>query len=127
MARKAETMADLGQEIRGPTRTLSRLVPRIERLSRERSVFLQSLHDDRLRLAGPLAVFVEDDGHQVIASSADLEVFGYGETEAEALEDLRRTICDLYVELQERPRDLGPLPQRVWDYLSEVVFSHPCG
>jgi hypothetical protein len=68
---------------------------------------------------------LEDDGAQVVASAYDLDLFGYGETEGEALDDLRHTIVDLYLTLRENVTALGPLPDRVWDYLTNIVEEEP--
>ncbi len=43
----------------------------------------------------------------VIAFCYDLDVFGHGDTEGEALEDLRNTISDLFFELENNKKDLG--------------------
>ena len=74
-----------------------------------------------MRLRNPIAVSLVYDGAQNIATSYDLDVFGYGETEGEALDDLRRAISDLYFVLKRNRDDLGPLPQQVWEYLTDTV------
>jgi hypothetical protein len=97
------------------------LSPWMERLIGRRSLLLYSLRHPRLRLRNPIAVSLEDDGVQTIASAYDLDLFGHGETEGEALDDLRRTIVDLYASLKESADTRGPLSQQVWEYLSDVV------
>jgi len=99
---------------------------KMEKLARRRLLLLYSLRHPGLRLRNPIAVSLEDDGTQVIASAYDLDLFGYGETESDALDDLRRTIVDLYLTLRENVNDLSPLPQQVWEYLADVVEEEPC-
>jgi len=101
------------------------LSPWMERVIGRRPLLLYSLRHPHLRLRNPIAAFLEDDGAQIIASAYDLDLFGYGETEGEALDDLRRTIVDLYVSLKESADTLGPLSQQVWEYLSDVVEELP--
>ncbi len=71
----------------------------------------------------PIAASLEFDAeaNQVIAFAYDLNVFGYGESEWEALSDLRKTVVDLYQQLQESQDRLGSEPAAIWNYLSEVV------
>ena len=100
---------------------VSELSPQVDKLARRRPLLLYSLRHPQLKLSSPIAVSLEDDGVQIIASAYDLDAFGYGETEGEALDDLRRTITDLYFTLKDDARALGPMPRRVWEYLSDII------
>lgn len=107
-----------------PVREFQELLERLKEMKRlegRKPILLYSLRHPRLRLREPLAVLLEHDAGQVIAQSYDLDLFGYGDTENEALEDLRRTVADLYFELQENAARLGPLPEKVWGYLSDII------
>ncbi|MDH7486709.1 MAG: hypothetical protein QHJ81_10595 [Anaerolineae bacterium] len=107
-----------------PVREFQELLQRLEGVRRWESrklILLYSLHQPRLRLKEPLAVLLERDNGQVIAQSFDLDLFGYGDTESEALEDLRQTVADLYFELKESAGGLGTLPEKVWGYLKDIV------
>ena len=84
-------------------------------------LLIYSLHHPNLRLKAPLAVSLEYEEDQVIAYAHDLDVLGYGETESEALQDLRRTVADLYYELQENQPHLRGEAEAVWRYLSEII------
>ena len=116
------SLEKLEEEIkRGKEFLVGELSPQIERLARRRPLLLYSLRCPPLKLSSPIAVSLEDDGVQIIAAAYDLDVFGYGETEGEALDDLRRTITDLYFALKDDVRALGPMPRRVWEYLSDII------
>ena len=116
------SLEKLEEEIKGVKEFLvGELSPRVEKLTRRRPLFLYSLRHPRLKLSSPIAVSLEDDGVQIIAAAYDLDVFGYGETEGEALDDLRRTITDLYFTLKDNAKALGPMPHRVWEYLSDII------
>jgi hypothetical protein len=115
-------LQQLGEEVRQVRDFLvGDLARKVERLARRRPLLLYSLRQPGLRLRNPIAISLEDDGAQVIASAYDLDLFGYGETEGEALDDLRRTIVDLYFTLRENVSSLGALPVRVWEYLTDIV------
>ena len=116
------SLEKLEEEIKGVKEFLvGELSPRVEKLTRRRPLFLCSLRHPQLKLSSTIAVSLEDDGVQIIATAYDLDVFGYGETEGEALDDLRRTITDLYFTLKDNAKTLGPIPHRVWEYLSDIV------
>jgi hypothetical protein len=84
-------------------------------------ILIHDLLAKGLRLREPLAVSLDYDESQVIAYCYDLDVFGYGETEIEALNDLRQTIVDLYFTLRENRRNLGEYAEGVWEYLGRIV------
>ncbi len=83
------------------------------------SVSISTLHDLRLRLRQQITVSLEYDGYQFIAYAPDLDIYGSGDTEYEAIEDLRQSIVDLYFDLKgER---LAPSLRKIWDYLNSIV------
>jgi len=99
---------------------------KLERLCRaaalaaeSRNVVIASLLSDRLELTTPLPVHVEWDGHQCIASSRDVGVFGVGEDENTALDDLRLALVEFYFDLKDEP--VGDRLGRRRTFLSSVV------
>jgi hypothetical protein len=84
---------------------------------------LQDLRVPNLRLIAPLYVIVEEQDNLVVASNADLDVFGYGDTEAEALQDLREVIVETYADLSLHQHKLGPHLQAIWNYLNRVILE----
>lgn len=112
----------LEKEIKGLKELLvSDFLPQIEKVMEKKSILIYSLSSPLLKLKEPLAVHLEYDKEEVVAFCYDLDIFGYGESEIEALDDLRKTILDLYYELKENKDNLGILPERIWDYLSFIV------
>jgi len=109
-------MAEL--EISEKIDNLERILKKIEG---RRSLFIRSLHDSRLEINVPLPVTLENDGYQSIAYAPDMDIYGCGETEYEAIEDLRRSIADLYFDLKEEK--LGADLQRIFEYLRSVVVE----
>lgn len=112
----------LEDEVRGlKDLIISELLPKIGDILERKPILLYSLHSHILKLKEPLAIYLEYDKDQTIAFCYDLDIFGYGETEGEALEDLRKSINDLYYELKENRKVLGLLAKKVWDYLSMII------
>ena len=67
----------------------------------------------------PINIQVEDDTY--IAASYDLNLFGYGESEDEALRDLCDSIVEHYEHLKSNETKLGPLLKRDWNFLSRMI------
>jgi len=113
-------------ELRQIRDELHQLTTLLTRASSRRPILLYSLRHPHLKLVEPLSVALEYDEGQVIACAPDLDLFGYGDTENEALDDLRHTVADLYYALKEERASLGPMPAQVWDYLVQTtVESQP--
>ena len=83
------------------------------------SVSISTLHDLRLRLRQQITVSLEYDGYQFIAYAPDLDIYGWGDTEYEAIEDLRESIVELYFDL--KGEKLAPSLRKIWDYLNSIV------
>jgi len=83
-------------------------------------ILIYNLHED-LHLLQPISLNLDYDENMVLAYSYDLDVFGYGETESEALNDLRQTIVDLYLELRENKNNLDINAKKVWNYLNSII------
>ncbi len=74
---------------------------------------ISELGESGLALREPITVTLEDYGEEVVASYPEVEAFGAGPTEADALNALKDELCALYHELAETPMDkLGKLPRR---------------
>ncbi|MBA7496608.1 hypothetical protein ES702_07217 [subsurface metagenome] len=81
--------------------------------------FISSLHSSRLKLQKAITVSLEYDSYQFIAYAPDLDIYGWGDTEYEAIEDLRQSIVELYFDL--KGEKLAPSLRKIWDYLNSIV------
>jgi len=84
---------------------------------------LQDLRAVGLRLVAPLYITIEEQDGTVVATNVDLDAFGYGDTEAEALQDLREVIVETYFDLKANQTNLGPHLQTIWRYLNRIVLE----
>lgn len=88
---------------------------------------VRDLGDENYILEEPLIVSIEEYPGEdtVIASFPEIEVFGDGATEAEALMNLKWTILDLYEELVDSsPEELGDLP-KAWLLILRKIIKKP--
>lgn len=86
-----------------------------------KTILLGNLADRRLKLNGFLPVVLQYGEESVTACSYDLEDFGVGATEFEALADLQATIVELYFSLKEDQGRLGAQPEKEWAFLRSIV------
>ena len=84
--------------------------------------FINSLHNSNLSLCAPVSVSLEYDGYQFITYAPDLDIYGCGDSEYKAIEDLRESIVELYFDLKEDT--LGPDLQKIWEYLKSVITEN---
>lgn len=76
----------------------------------------------RYRLASPIVVRVEEIDGECVASWPEVEAYGSGASEADAINELKDQISALFEELNNEPDDaLGELPLRWRDALRSVL------
>ena len=93
----------------------------LENKSIIKNIKILSLDDDRLKIIRDIPVLLEIYEDEVIAKFVDVEVSGFGETEYEALDNLKRNIVSIYYELKEDKDSLGPLPQKWLEILKNII------
>lgn len=86
-----------------------------------KTVFISCLDDTHLILDKSIPVTLEFWDNYVTAFSYDLEEYGVGSDELEALRNIRISIADLYFILKEQKYNLGPVTQKQWDYLENII------
>ena len=85
-----------------------------------RKVFrISSLYNFHLNLHAPISVSLEYDSYQFIAYAPDLDIYGCGDSEYEAMEDLRESIVELYFDLKEEM--LGSDLPKIWEYMNSII------
>ena len=76
-----------------------------EQMKQKDELLFAPLVDARLKVHTPFAVRIINSGDGVSAHAAEIQEFGYGTNRGEALDDLARTIAELYFSLDsERGR-----------------------
>ncbi len=85
------------------------------------SLTLYELGDSRLELLAPLRVqvYVEPEGVTVLHPES--EVFGFGNNEAEALNDFREALGELFLTLDTDRESLGPALREILQILEASI------
>lgn len=100
---------------------VEQLSAQVSALANGRSVALSTLGAPGLRLRAPLWVALHDGEETVSASSTDLECYGVGDSDAEALEDLRIALVSDYRFLVGNEDRLGVNPRRLLALFRELI------
>ena len=88
---------------------------------------LAALRDPNLRIAKPFAVNFHAEEDQVVAVADEVEEYGAGANESEAVQELQHALAELYHSLQEDPERLGPGLQETWTKIQEHIQPRPEG
>lgn len=88
--------------------------------TRYRIVFIDSLDSTSYSLRKPIPVTIEQDGEICVATNYDLQLYGYGDTEGEAIYDLKKSIRECYEDLKGE-EELGPIPATMMIYYKEII------
>lgn len=78
--------------------------------------------DESFEVLHPIPIVIEEYKSEVIAAFPEIEVFGSGDVEAEAIINLKSEIKDLYIEIINTPeKELGQLPLKWKRILGKVI------
>ena len=69
----------------------------------------------------PIEVKVIREAGQTVAQAEELNEYGTGSNQTEALTDLQKAIADLYFTLEDEQERLGKAMQKTWDLLQSKV------
>jgi predicted RNase H-like HicB family nuclease len=98
-----------------------------EALPFPRTMLLGSLSDPRVRVTRPIPVEITRAEGSVVASVPEFEEFGQGDTSSEALQDLSRSLAELFLSLRQDQERLGSdlhrLLGRLQSYLAFVALK----
>jgi hypothetical protein len=82
---------------------------------------LGTLRHRRFRVTTGIPVEVARDGDTLVLCAVPIEEYGYGANFAEAVEDLQRTIVELFLGLRRDETRLGPDLRRIYANVREYV------
>lgn len=85
-----------------------------------KSIQIDSLNSDCYVLKRPITITIERDDNSFIANSYDVGLYAVGDTEIEAIDDLKALIVEVYNDLLGE-ESLQPIPKRMLLFLKEVI------
>ena len=85
-----------------------------------KTIIIGSLLDDRLRMTGDVKIELEREAEHYIANFEGVQEFGYGLSPLEAVDDLRKSLSELYWSLNEDD-EIGSDLKNVRDILNRLI------
>ena len=85
-----------------------------------KNIFIDSLNNEVYKFKKPIPVTIEYDNKNYIARNYDLGLYGYGDTEIEAVDYLKELIVDTYKELKDE-KNLSLTLQLMMIYCKEII------
>lgn len=95
--------------------------PQTTRSATPATLLLGTLSHPRLRLLRPLRMSISREEAFVVVSVPELEEFGYGPHLTAAIDDLRHSLVELYLRLEEDQPRLGPDLVQLWKQLHQLI------
>jgi len=93
----------------------------IQDLQKKRIVPIQNLRSSKLRLKEPLYISIEYGNGVYVAFSDDLNLYGQGETELNAIRDFCKEVKSLYLDFKKSKDKLGKVMEENWQFLKGVI------
>ena len=115
----------IDEDVRATSGKLLRLSPTVveSSIATPTEIMIGSLRDGRLRVMQPIRVKFSRDGAGFIAEAIDLNEFGFGGNQSEAVADLQHVIAELYFSLRDERNRLGPDLRRVWEKVDRAIIE----
>ena len=88
-----------------------------------KQIQLENLRNQRYELMHPICVLLEEDDGQYAATWYDGDVFGYGASEQEAIDDLCETVTATWEVLKKEAETygLGDVLAVQWHFLQKII------
>ena len=113
---------ELANELRSVSVAISELVSKGDEQPTTRVVALHELGRGDMKLRRPINVVVEEYEGEVVARFPEVEAFGSGDSEFEAIENLKGDIASLLLDVsQTSSKQLGRAPKRWLEILSSLI------
>ena len=111
--------------IENPLEPVHRMIVENLEFSFPVEILFGAMIDRRLRIKNPIPITLSREEDVVVASSSELEEFGYGNDISEALDDFAKTLAELYLSLEENEDRLGDDLKQQFSRLSGFIEVRP--
>lgn len=110
------------------TERLAQVESRINNLENRESriIAIQNIHSKKISLKNPLFINInKKEGGEIIVDCVDVDLYGIGETEQEAISDFSENLEDFFYLLKnEGVKNLGRPMISIWNFFREVIVEN---
>jgi len=118
-----ETVAKLREEVSDLRQKVDELTEIVRDTARIYNATIHELGDSRFELAVPLQIVLEEDQEETVARIPELNLYASGDTDNEAIDELKQEVIKLYEELESSDKKLGPLPKSWFLTLRKLIVK----
>lgn len=86
-----------------------------------KTILIKNLPNKKYQLKKHLSISINQDKNTHIASYDDLESFGLGENEHEAVNDLLYELIEIYKDIENNSQPLGKSSKLWWHHLNTII------
>jgi len=95
----------------------------IQNLQKRKIIPIQNLRSTKLQLRDPLYVVSEYEDGVFVIFSDDINLYGYGDTELNAIRDFCKDVEYLYFDLKRSKEKLGEIVKESWEFLKKIIIE----
>ena len=95
----------------------------IQNLQNRKIIPIQNLRSTKLQLKGPFYVVSEYEDGVFVISSDDINLYGYGDTELNAIRDFCKDVEYFYFDLKQSKEKLCKIVKESWEFLKNIVIE----
>lgn len=97
-------------------------MPTDTKTKQSKQILLNNLRSFNLDLKQPLLAVIEYEENEIVCDCPDVDIYGVGDTEQEAIVDFSENLEDFYYLLQkEGEKKLAKQMLHIWRFLTKVV------
>ena len=82
---------------------------------------IYELNNPKYRITTPIQILIIDDDEDIVARMPELNIYASGDTDTEAIYELKQEIIRLYEDLNNSENKLGPLPESWLNTLNKLI------
>jgi len=95
----------------------------IQNLQKRKIIPIQNLRSTKLQLRDPLYVVSEYEDGVFVIFSDDINLYGHGDTELNAIRDFCKDVKYLYFDLKQSKEKLGEIMKENWEFLKNIIIE----
>lgn len=121
---KAVSEANISQKINSIENRLENIEENLQDKGRIYNATIYELCKNKYSITTPIQIIIIEDEGEVVARIPELNLYATGDTDTEAIYELKQAIIELYEDLNKTVNKLGPLPKSWLDTLNKLIVKN---
>ncbi len=122
----ANILTELNKKLSSLEKQMTELATAVQNTSKICNATIYELNSSKYNLSMPVQIVLEEDQQETVARIPELNLYASGDTDSEAINELKEEVVNLYEELLSSDKTLGPLPKS-WLYTLKRLLVKKSG